>query len=67
MWYLQLIVIVILGSGAITKQALGAFYRSVIGLSGTRVDEIIDTAYDRMTSVSITPYFLEGKSYRRTP
>lgn len=37
-------------SGAITKPALGAFYRSVIGLNGTRVDEIIDTAYDRMTS-----------------
>lgn len=38
-------------TGAITKPALGAFYRSVIGLNAARVDEIIDTAYDRMTSV----------------
>ncbi|XP_060805898.1 uncharacterized protein LOC106131682 [Amyelois transitella] len=38
------------GAGEITKPALAAFYRSVIGLSGSRVDEIIDTAYDRMTS-----------------
>ncbi|PZC76940.1 hypothetical protein B5X24_HaOG203984 [Helicoverpa armigera] len=37
-------------SGAITKPALAAFYRSVIGLNATRVDEIIDTAFDRMTS-----------------
>ncbi|KAJ8709219.1 hypothetical protein PYW07_009045 [Mythimna separata] len=38
------------GTGAITKAALAAFYRSVIGLNAARVDEIIDTAYDRMTS-----------------
>lgn len=38
------------GTGAITKSALSAFYRSVIGLSAARVDEIIDTAYDRMSS-----------------
>ncbi|KPJ03509.1 PREDICTED: uncharacterized protein LOC106116866 [Papilio xuthus] len=38
------------GTGAITKQSLAAFYRSVIGLPATRIDEIIDTAYDRMTS-----------------
>ncbi|XP_052754032.1 uncharacterized protein LOC113520243 [Galleria mellonella] len=38
------------GSGEITKQALAAFYRSVIGLTGSRVEEIIDTAYNRMTS-----------------
>ncbi|XP_012550362.2 uncharacterized protein LOC105842367 [Bombyx mori] len=38
------------GTGSITKPALAAFYRSVIGLTATRVDEIIDTAYDRMTS-----------------
>ncbi|CAK1593953.1 unnamed protein product [Parnassius mnemosyne] len=37
-------------TGEITKPALAAFYRSVIGLTATRVDEIIDTAYDRMTS-----------------
>lgn len=43
------------GSGAITKTALAAFYRSVIGLNTNRVDEIIDTAYDRMTSVSYYP------------
>ncbi|XP_063381567.1 uncharacterized protein LOC134668046 [Cydia fagiglandana] len=39
-------------TGEITKAALAAFYRSVIGLSAQRVDEIIDTAYDRMTSNS---------------
>lgn len=38
--------------GEITKPALAAFYRSVIGLPAKRVAEIIDTAYDRMTSVS---------------
>ncbi|XP_068619686.1 uncharacterized protein [Battus philenor] len=38
------------GTGEITKPSLAAFYRSVIGLPATRVDEIIDTAYDRMTS-----------------
>ncbi|KAF9411940.1 hypothetical protein HW555_009414 [Spodoptera exigua] len=38
------------GTGAITKPALAAFYRSVIGLNAARIDEIIDTAYDRMTS-----------------
>ncbi|KAJ2954756.1 hypothetical protein O0L34_g3059 [Tuta absoluta] len=38
------------GTGEITKTSLAAFYRSVIGLSATRVEEIIDTAYDRMTS-----------------
>ncbi|XP_026332158.1 uncharacterized protein LOC113239387 [Hyposmocoma kahamanoa] len=37
-------------TGEITKSALASFYRSVIGLTATRVDEIIDTAYDRMTS-----------------
>lgn len=47
-----LILACVAGTGAITKPALAAFYRSVIGLSGPRVDEIIDTAYDRMTSVS---------------
>ncbi|CAG9112868.1 unnamed protein product [Plutella xylostella] len=38
------------GTGAITKPALAAYYRSVIGLTAARVDEVIDTAYDRMTS-----------------
>ncbi|XP_041982914.1 uncharacterized protein LOC121735971 [Aricia agestis] len=38
------------GTGEITKAALAAFYRSVIGLPASRVDEVIDTAYDRMTS-----------------
>ncbi|XP_045504251.1 uncharacterized protein LOC123700922 [Colias croceus] len=38
------------GVGEITKDALASFYRSVIGLPATRVDEIIGTAYDRMTS-----------------
>lgn len=38
------------GTGAITKPALAAFYRSVIGLNSNRLEEIIDTAYDRMTS-----------------
>ncbi|XP_072933339.1 uncharacterized protein [Epargyreus clarus] len=37
-------------TGEITKSALAAFYRSVIGLTASRVEEIIDTAYDRMTS-----------------
>ncbi|GBP60695.1 hypothetical protein EVAR_55765_1 [Eumeta japonica] len=44
------LVVVVSGAGEITKTALAAFYRSVVGLSSTRVDEIIDTAYDRMTS-----------------
>ncbi|XP_046972322.1 uncharacterized protein LOC124539044 [Vanessa cardui] len=39
-------------AGEITKPALAAFYRSVIGLPANRVEEIIDTAYDRMTSNS---------------
>ncbi|CAH0731833.1 unnamed protein product, partial [Brenthis ino] len=39
-------------TGEINKPALAAFYRSVIGLPATRVAEIIDTAYDRMTSNS---------------
>ncbi|XP_052744293.1 uncharacterized protein LOC112047375 [Bicyclus anynana] len=38
--------------GEIRKPALAAFYRSVIGLSAKRIEEIIDTAYDRMTSNS---------------
>lgn len=48
----HLILLLSTGSGEITKPALAAFYRSVIGLSANRVEEIIDTAYDRMTSVS---------------
>ncbi|CAK1545550.1 unnamed protein product [Leptosia nina] len=40
------------GVGEITKDALAAFYRSVIGLPINRIEEIIDTAYDRMTSNS---------------
>ncbi|XP_045454580.1 uncharacterized protein LOC123663989 [Melitaea cinxia] len=39
-------------TGEISKTALAAFYRSVIGLPANRVEEIIDTAYDRMTSNS---------------
>ncbi|XP_050355170.1 uncharacterized protein LOC126776579 [Nymphalis io] len=39
-------------AGEIKKPALAAFYRSVIGLPANRVEEIIDTAYDRMTSNS---------------
>ncbi|KAI8437551.1 hypothetical protein MSG28_011849 [Choristoneura fumiferana] len=42
-------------SGEITKAALAAFYRSVIGLSAQRVDEIIDTAHDRLTSWVLVP------------
>ncbi|CAH2233527.1 jg10809 [Pararge aegeria aegeria] len=38
--------------GEIRKPAMAAFYRSVIGLSAKRIEEIIDTAYDRMTSNS---------------
>ncbi|XP_032522584.2 uncharacterized protein LOC116774063 [Danaus plexippus] len=37
-------------TGDISKTALAAFYRSVIGLPAARVEEIIDTAYARMTS-----------------
>ncbi|XP_045517930.1 uncharacterized protein LOC123710209 [Pieris brassicae] len=40
------------GVGEITKDALASFYRSVIGLPAKRIEEIIDTAYDRMTSNS---------------
>lgn len=45
------------GTGVITKAALAAYYRSVIGLSAARVEEIIDTAYDRMTSVSFAMFY----------
>ncbi|XP_050680326.1 uncharacterized protein LOC126976153 [Leptidea sinapis] len=36
-------------AGDITKEALAAFYRSVIGIAASRVEEIIDTAFNRMT------------------
>lgn len=40
------------GSGIISRDELSAFYSSVLGFDAIRVGEILDVAYQAMTSVS---------------
>lgn len=42
------------GSGVITRDELSSFYSSVLGLDATSVGQILDLAYQAMTSVSTT-------------
>lgn len=41
------------GSGIITRDELSSFYSSVLGLDAVRVGQILDLAYQAMTSVNI--------------
>ncbi|KAJ3622701.1 hypothetical protein MTP99_018986 [Tenebrio molitor] len=50
------------GSGIITRDELSAFYSSVLGLDTVRVGEILDIAYQAMTSNGDHP--LMFKAYR---
>lgn len=45
-------VFILKGSGIITRDELSAFYSSALGLDTVKVGEIIDVAYQAMTSVS---------------
>ncbi|KAG5876344.1 hypothetical protein JTB14_003666 [Gonioctena quinquepunctata] len=50
------------GTGVITRDELSSFYSSVLGLNAVRVGEILDLAYQAMTSNGDHP--LHYKSYR---
>ncbi|CAH1153762.1 unnamed protein product [Phaedon cochleariae] len=50
------------GTGVITRDELGSFYSSVLGLNAVKVGEILDLAYQAMTSNGDHP--LHYKSYR---
>lgn len=41
------------GTGIVTRDELSAFYSSVLGLDAVKVGEILDHAYQAMTSVNI--------------
>jgi len=42
-----------LGSGVITRDELRVFYSSFLGFSTQKVGEVLDLAYNNMTSVSM--------------
>lgn len=42
---------VFVGSGVITRDELSSFYSSVLGLDTLKVGQILDVAYQAMTSV----------------
>nr|XP_023025753.1 uncharacterized protein LOC111513759 [Leptinotarsa decemlineata] len=50
------------GTGVITRDELGSFYSSILGLDAVKVGEILDLAYQAMTSNG--DHFLHYKSYR---
>jgi hypothetical protein len=51
------------GSGIITRDELSAFYSSVLGLDTVRVGEILDIAYQAMTSVGSCISFVQLLCY----
>lgn len=52
-WEINLFILfVFVGTGIVTRDELSSFYSSVLGLNAVKVGEILDIAYQTMTSVS---------------